>query len=304
MSTDAGTRKLSMAELTKDRGRALRRRRRGAVPARRRVGRADLQPSCGTRCATSPSADRARCRCRRSGRHPRQHARSSSRSPTWRRRRPGPSSCPCTRRTRRTSASGSSATPAPRSSSARTPPRSPRSTRSAPGSPDLEHTIIIDGEADGAMSMADVAAQRRGRRRRPSSTGGSAAVGPDDACLIIYTSGTTGRPKGVVLTNKGFAAGRRSAVEMALFGQGDVVYLYLPLAHVFAQLDPGRLHRGRRGDRLLGRRHDADRRRARRGQADRAAVGAADLREGLQRGDEHGPAGWRGGRRRGPSPSG
>ena len=62
------------------------------------------------------------------------------------------------------------------------------------------------------------------------------AVGPEDACLIIYTSGTTGRPKGVVLTNKGFAAGRRAAVEMHLFGREDVVYLFLPLAHVFAQL--------------------------------------------------------------------
>ena len=39
-----------------------------------------------------------------------------------------------------------------------------------------------------------------------------------------------------MLTNKGFAAGRRSAIEMELFGEGDVVYLYLPLAHVFAQL--------------------------------------------------------------------
>ncbi len=39
-----------------------------------------------------------------------------------------------------------------------------------------------------------------------------------------------------MLTNKGFAAGRSSAIEMSLFGEGDVVYLYLPLAHVFAQL--------------------------------------------------------------------
>ena len=39
-----------------------------------------------------------------------------------------------------------------------------------------------------------------------------------------------------MLTNQGFAAARRSAVEMALFGPGDVVYLYLPMAHVFAQL--------------------------------------------------------------------
>ena len=55
-----------------------------------------------------------------------------------------------------------------------------------------------------------------------------------------------------MLTNKGFAAGRRAAVDMALFGDGDVVYLFLPLAHVFAQLDPGRLRRGRGDDRVLG----------------------------------------------------
>jgi long-chain acyl-CoA synthetase len=101
--------------------------------------------------------------------------------------------------------------------------------------PELAHVLIIDGAADGAVSMAEIAARGAGGddaelQRR------AAAVGPDDACLIIYTSGTTGRPKGVVLTNKGFAAARNSAVEMSLFGQGDVVYLYLPLAHVFAQL--------------------------------------------------------------------
>ena len=39
-----------------------------------------------------------------------------------------------------------------------------------------------------------------------------------------------------MLTHRGFAAARRSATEMELFGPGDVVYLYLPLAHVFAQL--------------------------------------------------------------------
>ena len=101
--------------------------------------------------------------------------------------------------------------------------------------PSLVHTLIVDGAADGAVALADIEAAGAGGddaelQRR------SAAVGPDDACLIIYTSGTTGRPKGVVLTNRGFAAARRSAKEMELFGLGDVVYLYLPLAHVFAQL--------------------------------------------------------------------
>jgi long-chain acyl-CoA synthetase len=101
--------------------------------------------------------------------------------------------------------------------------------------PELRHTVVIDGPADGATPLSEVEASGAGGddaelERR------SAAVQLDDPCLIIYTSGTTGRPKGVVLTNRGFEAGRRCAIEMELFGEGDVVYLYLPLAHVFAQL--------------------------------------------------------------------
>jgi long-chain acyl-CoA synthetase len=103
------------------------------------------------------------------------------------------------------------------------------------GLADLEHVVVIDGPADGAVTMAEVAVG--GAHADPAELDRRAdAIGPDDSCLIIYTSGTTGRPKGVVLTNKGFAAGRRSAAEMELFGPGDVVYLYLPLAHSFAQL--------------------------------------------------------------------
>ncbi len=101
--------------------------------------------------------------------------------------------------------------------------------------PELQHVVVIDGEADGALPIAEVAGRGVGGDRGELDLRAE-AVSPDDPCLIIYTSGTTGRPKGVVLTNKGFAAGRRSAAEMELFGPGDVVYLYLPLAHSFAQL--------------------------------------------------------------------
>jgi long-chain acyl-CoA synthetase len=101
--------------------------------------------------------------------------------------------------------------------------------------PALEHVVVIDGRADGVPTMDEVAATGRGddpveldERARQ--------VAADDACLIIYTSGTTGRPKGVVLTNRGFAAARRTGVEVDLFGPEALVYLYLPLAHVFAQL--------------------------------------------------------------------
>jgi long-chain acyl-CoA synthetase len=101
--------------------------------------------------------------------------------------------------------------------------------------PDLEHVVVVDGSVDGIPTMDEVAAAGAGRDRAELDERAS-QVGADDACLIIYTSGTTGRPKGVVLTNRGFAAARRTGVEINLFGAGALVYLYLPLAHVFAQL--------------------------------------------------------------------
>jgi long-chain acyl-CoA synthetase len=101
--------------------------------------------------------------------------------------------------------------------------------------PALAHVVVIDGPAQGALPLADVEAS--GVDADPTELHRRAdGADLDDPCLIIYTSGTTGRPKGVVLTHRGFAAARRSAIEMQLFGEGDVVYLYLPLAHVFAQL--------------------------------------------------------------------
>ena len=101
--------------------------------------------------------------------------------------------------------------------------------------PTLEHVVVIDGEVDGVPTMEQVAAT--GREDDPTELDERCGqVAADDACLIIYTSGTTGRPKGVVLTNRGFAAARRTGVEIDLFGPGALVYLYLPLAHVFAQL--------------------------------------------------------------------
>ena len=101
--------------------------------------------------------------------------------------------------------------------------------------PALQHIVVIDGPVDGALTVDDVAERGRGRDEAELDDRAS-QVDIDDPCLIIYTSGTTGRPKGVVLTNRGFAAARKSAADMGLMAQGDSVYLYLPLAHVFGQL--------------------------------------------------------------------
>ncbi|MFL5835541.1 MAG: AMP-dependent synthetase/ligase, partial [Solirubrobacteraceae bacterium] len=53
----------------------------------------------------------------------------------------------------------------------------------------------------------------------------------------IYTSGTTGPPKGCVLTHRNYRSVLSMAQERGLLqDEGDVVYLFLPLAHAFALL--------------------------------------------------------------------
>jgi long-chain acyl-CoA synthetase len=61
------------------------------------------------------------------------------------------------------------------------------------------------------------------------------AVTPDDPALIIYTSGTTGPPKGCVLSHRDAMSVCSIVLETEMLLPGEVAYLYLPLAHVFAQ---------------------------------------------------------------------
>jgi len=63
-----------------------------------------------------------------------------------------------------------------------------------------------------------------------------AAICQGDPSIIIYTSGTTGPPKGCVLTNRNWLTLCRINEQLGNIVAGDVVYLFLPLAHVFAQI--------------------------------------------------------------------
>ena len=98
--------------------------------------------------------------------------------------------------------------------------------------PDLAHVIGIEPGA-GEMTLDELRSRGRGRDRAELAAR-QAEVDPQDPWTFIYTSGTTGPPKGVVLTHANGMAVCEVVEQLALVRYDECIYLYLPLAHVFA----------------------------------------------------------------------
>ena len=113
--------------------------------------------------------------------------------------------------------------------------------------------VFVEDEAQGAkidavrdrlpkledvLSIDDFGTLReRGRKRDAAELAQRvAAVTPEDAYTIIYTSGTTGPPKGCVLTHGNYRQVTRMCGEIGVIEAGQIVYLFLPLAHSYALL--------------------------------------------------------------------
>ena len=96
--------------------------------------------------------------------------------------------------------------------------------------PDLEHVIVIDGDApDGVLTLDEVIAAPDPGFDAEASV---AQLGPQDLLTIIYTSGTTGPPKGVQLSHRNLLAAVEQAEELIDLPRDGRVISWLPAAHV------------------------------------------------------------------------
>jgi long-chain acyl-CoA synthetase len=99
--------------------------------------------------------------------------------------------------------------------------------------PELRSIVLVEGDAEDAVSLSSLGGDESHSEELDQRAD---AVSADDPLLIIYTSGTTGPPKGCVLTHGNGLALCEMVDELGTVDAGDVSYLYLPLAHVFAQI--------------------------------------------------------------------
>jgi long-chain acyl-CoA synthetase len=106
----------------------------------------------------------------------------------------------------------------------------------------VTHVVLIEGLADASaqppqITLAEL--EERGRARLAEQpalveeiVGG---LGPDHLATLIYTSGTTGKPKGVQLPHSCWTWEGVAQSGVGLFEEGDLQFLWLPLAHAFGK---------------------------------------------------------------------
>ncbi len=100
--------------------------------------------------------------------------------------------------------------------------------------PLLEQIVLMTGGAEDALSTEELAAKSSNDASRWEQL--YSAVTPEDICTFIYTSGTTGPPKGCIISHGNYRAMLDMVKETSVIEEGDLTYLYLPLAHSFALL--------------------------------------------------------------------
>lgn len=105
----------------------------------------------------------------------------------------------------------------------------------------LEHVVLIEGEAEGALTLHALQAMGVAWLAEHGHEAWSArarSAGPEDLATLIYTSGTTGLPKGVRLVHDCWLAQAEALapVMQELRHADDKLYVWLPLAHSYGKV--------------------------------------------------------------------
>jgi long-chain acyl-CoA synthetase len=101
--------------------------------------------------------------------------------------------------------------------------------------PQLDHVVAFDDCGSDAISLDEL------RGRGWAVDAGeldriAAEVRPGDVATIVYTSGTTGPPKGCITTHANLVQTARMYEQQIDLGPGNVVFMFLPLAHLLARV--------------------------------------------------------------------
>ncbi|GIW41773.1 MAG: putative fatty-acid-CoA ligase FadD [Candidatus Binatia bacterium] len=94
--------------------------------------------------------------------------------------------------------------------------------------PALEHLVVVDGDAPGAIALSELEEKNPAFRGRELLR----EIRPEDLLTLIYTSGTTGPPKGVQITHRNLMAVVRGLNAIARYPTGGRVISWLPTAHI------------------------------------------------------------------------
>ena len=149
---------------------------------------------------------------------------------------PGRRSCPSTTRTPRRNASTCSRTAGAKVILLENAAQAAKIAKVRGDLPELEHVVVLSGEAEDAITLADL-------RSRGAAEGDAiarertAAVAPENTATIVYTSGTTGPPKGCVLSHANLLYTVNAYIDrLELREATPILFQYLPLAHVLARM--------------------------------------------------------------------
>lgn len=86
----------------------------------------------------------------------------------------------------------------------------------------VQHFILMTGEAEGAVSLADL--RRHGRY--------AAEISPEDNAILYLTSGATGDPKRVLVTHGAVVANIKMGPHVINLTPEDITVAFLPSAHI------------------------------------------------------------------------